>query len=70
MDIAEIGSRIENRRISLGLKQEDVSEMSGITVRTLYKIEQGKGNPAFDTLNKLCEVLGLEIKVDIRKTSE
>lgn len=61
---------MEQRRQSLGLKQEDVAEMSGVTVRTIYKIEQGTGNPALQTLHKLCEVLGLEITVDIRKTTE
>lgn len=70
MDVKTIGQVIEERRIALGLNQEDVSEMSGVTVRTIYNIEQGIGNPSFKTLTKLAEVLGLEISMTIRKPGE
>lgn len=70
MDIKTIGQLVEDRRMALGLNQEDLSEMSGITVRTIYNIERGSGNPSFKTLSKLAEVLGLEISMGIRKTGE
>jgi len=41
--------------------------MTGITSRTIYMIENGKGNPSFDTLQKLLDVVGLEISVQIKK---
>lgn len=66
----EIGHVIQKRRNYLSLKQEDLSEMTGITSKTIYLIENGKGNPSIDTLQKLLEVLGLEIFTDIKKMNE
>lgn len=66
----EIGHIIQKRRESLSLKQEDLSEMTGVTSKTIYLIENGKGNPSIGTLQKLMEILGLEIVVDIKKLSE
>ncbi len=67
MNKIEIGEVIQKRRDSLSIKQEDLSEMTGITSKTIYLIENGKGNPSFDTLNKLLDVLGFEISIDIKK---
>ena len=67
MNKEEIGHIIQNRRNALSIKQEDLAEMTGITSKTIYLIENGKGNPSFDTLNKLLDVLGFEISIDIKK---
>ncbi len=67
MNKIEIGEIIQKRRDFLSIKQEDLSEMTGITSKTIYLIENGKGNPSFDTLNKLLDVLGFEITIDIKK---
>ncbi len=62
----EIGHIIQERRENLRLKQEDLAEMTGITSKTIYLIESGKGNPSIDTLQKLLAVVGLEINVQIK----
>lgn len=67
MNTLEIGHIIQNRRIALSIKQEDFAEMTGITAKTIYLVESGNGNPSIDTLNKLLEILGLEISIDIKK---
>ena len=67
MNKVEIGYIIQKRRDFLSIKQEDLSEMTGITSKTIYLIENGKGNPSVDTLNKLLNVLGLEISINIKK---
>lgn len=66
----EIGEIIKKRRDCLSIKQEDLSEMTGITSKTIYLIENGKGNPSFDTLNKLLDVLGFEISINIKKLDQ
>jgi transcriptional regulator with XRE-family HTH domain len=66
----EIGDIIQKRRNALSLKQEDLSEMTGITSKTIYLIESGKGNPSLDTLQKLLEVLGMDLLIDIKKLTE
>ncbi len=70
MEANEMGQIIAKRRIDLRLDQQDLSEMSGITVKTLYLIEKGKGNPSFNTLNKILDLLGLNIQIGIKKLSE
>ena len=70
MNKLEIGHLIEERRDKLGLNQGDLAEMTGITTKTIYLIETGKGTPSIDTLQKLLTVVGLEMIVQIKKTDE
>ena len=67
MNLFEIGRSITVRRKQLKLRQDDLAEMSGVTVRTIYNIEEGKGNPSLNTLSRLCDILGLEINVNIKQ---
>lgn len=62
----EIGHIILKRRQDLSLKQADLAELTGITSKTIYLIENGTGNPSLETLEKIAGVLGLEIKMQIR----
>lgn len=70
MDKMQIGNIIQQRRDFLAMKQEDLAEIAGITAKTIYLIESGKGNPSVDTLSKILDVLGLEIMIDIKKLGE
>jgi transcriptional regulator with XRE-family HTH domain len=65
-----IGKTIQERREKLSLTQEDLAEMTGISSRTLYAIENGRANPSLTTLQKILEVVGLELFIDIKKISE
>ena len=67
MTITEIGNIIRQRREYLLLKQEDLSELSGLSIRTIYQIENGS-NPSAKTLEKILEVLGLELTIQVKKT--
>ena len=69
MDLKKVGSLIKQRREFLHLRQEDLSELSKVANKTIHMIEQGNGNPSFETLSKLSEVLGLEILVQVKKTN-
>jgi transcriptional regulator with XRE-family HTH domain len=46
--------------------QEALAELSGVGLRTLKQFESGKGNPTMVTLEKLADVLGMEICLKIR----
>jgi len=70
MNKMEIGQIMQKRRSFLSINQEDLAEMTGIASKTIYLIENGKGNPSIDTLSRLLEVLGLEISIDIKKLDE
>jgi len=58
---------LKDRREALKVTQEYLAELSGVGLRTLKAIESGKGNPTLETLNKLADVLGMELKLEIRK---
>ena len=60
---------LKDRREALKVNQEYLAELSGVSLRTLKAIESGKGNPTLDTLNKLAEVLGLDLKLEVKKTN-
>jgi transcriptional regulator with XRE-family HTH domain len=36
---------------------------------TIYQVENGNGNPSYDTLTKIFEVLGLELTLIIKATN-
>lgn len=55
------------RRELLGITQEHLAELAGVALRTLKSLEKGNGNPTLSTLMKLSDVLGLEIKLDIKR---
>ena len=58
---------VKQRREELKISQEDLAEISGVGLRTLKQFESGKGNPTLNTLEKLASVLGMEIKLEIKK---
>jgi len=64
--IQEIGNTIRKRRKILKITQEQLASVSNVALRTLREVEQGSGNPSFETLANLLDSLGLEIKVSIK----
>ncbi|MFV0209796.1 helix-turn-helix domain-containing protein [Empedobacter falsenii] len=58
--------QIKERRKVLAISQETLAEISGVGLRTLKQFESGKGNPTLETLQKLCNALGLEIKLEVK----
>ena len=67
MDFASIIEAIKARRESLKVTQNALSDLSGVALGALKKFESGKGNPTLSTLKKLCDTLGLEITLSVKK---
>ena len=61
---------IKERRAILRLTQQDLAEMSSVGLRTLKEIESGKGNPSLTILNKIADILGMEVKLVIKETNK
>ena len=57
----ELGERIRQRRKILRLRQRDLAELAGVTLRGLTELEHGRANPTINQLAKIVEVLGLEL---------
>ena len=62
-----IGVAVRDRRKELGITQPHLAELAGVSTNTLYKLERGHGNPTLEVLNKLAEVLGMELKLIVKK---
>ena len=56
------------QRKVLGITQQDLADMSEIAISTIKKIESGKGNPSLSTVEKIMDILGIEVKYEIRQT--
>ena len=65
--VEQIGTVIKTRRKSLGLTQPHLAELADISVNTLYKLERGQTNPTLEVLEKLLEVLGLELILRVKQ---
>ena len=63
----EIVTMIKKRRESLRVTQETLSELSEVSLRTIKQFESGKGNPTLKTLEKLSDILGLELCLKLKK---
>ena len=57
-DFSKLGNAMRNARKSRGFTQERLSDVSGVSVRHIAKIEKGIINPSFDILEKLITALG------------
>lgn len=58
---------IKARRKVLDISQQDLAEMSGISLPTVKDIERGLANPSLSTISKLLDVLGMEIVYRVRQ---
>lgn len=67
MLVKALGEAIKNRRKELDITQPHIAELAQISVNTLYKLEKGQGNPSLEVLNKLAEVLGMELSFQVKK---
>lgn len=65
MDIKDV---MKSRREALQLSQQDLAEMAIVSLATIKDIERGKGNPSLSTVQKILEVLGMEIEYKVRQT--
>lgn len=57
---------VKERREALQVTQETLAELSGIGLRTLKQFESGKGNPKLSTIQKLADVLGMELYLKLK----
>jgi len=66
MNLIEIGEEIRKRRSVLKITQLHLAEMAEISESTILRIEKGQANPTLEVLMKIADILGLEIKLEVR----
>ena len=64
MDLAQT---MKLRRKTLGISQQDLAEIAEVSLATVKDIERGRGNPSLRTVQKILDVLGMEINYQVRK---
>jgi transcriptional regulator with XRE-family HTH domain len=62
-----MGKAILDRRKELKITQPHLAELAGVSVNSLYKIERGQSNSTLELIEKITEVLGLEVKLEVKK---
>jgi transcriptional regulator with XRE-family HTH domain len=69
MHFNELIKIVKERREVLKVTQETLAELSGVGLRTLKQFESGKGNPTLLTLQKITDVLGMEVTLKLKNIS-
>lgn len=52
----------------LGISQQDLSDYSGVGISTVKDLERGVGNPSLQTLQKILDVVGMEMVLQVKQT--
>lgn len=60
---SKIGLTVRQRRKDVSMNQEDLLDYAEISPATLSKLEQGKANITIDALQRVLDVLGLEMQI-------
>lgn len=53
MENSELQKRVKDLRVNQGLSQEELADKSGLSLRTIQRIENGESIPRGDTLKRL-----------------
>lgn len=69
MHVEDLIEVVKARREVMQVTQETLAALSGVGLRTLKQFESGKGNPTLQTLQKLADVLGLEVCLKVKSIS-
>ena len=63
----KIGETVKSRRKVLKLSQTDLAEIADISTVTVSALENGIANITINNLYEILDILGLEIKIDIKQ---
>ncbi len=64
---ADVTMALKEAREAAEMSLQDVSDASGITKANLSLLENGKGNPTIDTLERIAKAIGAEILVTVQR---
>ena len=63
------GSTLRNRRRDLGLRQEELAELAGVSTRFVGELESGKATARLDKFQDVLNALGLTLEINLRRSS-
>lgn len=59
---------VRARRAELGLRQDELADLAGVSTRFVHSLEAGKPTVQLDRVTAVLEVLGLELAVVPRRS--
>lgn len=62
-----MGDIIRERRVMLGLTQQELADYAGTSLRLLVALENNKANPSLKILEAIAAVLGMEVTLKIKE---
>lgn len=62
----DIKDKIKSRRVVLRITQQDLADLSGVSLRTIKDIESGKANPSLNMLSKIADILGMQVCLTVK----
>jgi transcriptional regulator with XRE-family HTH domain len=68
-NIENLAKIIRERRSALKYTQADIAELTGLTDRTIRSMENAQGNTTLQSLLRVLNILGLEIKLQFKHTN-
>lgn len=63
----QLSSIARERRRRLGLSQQDLADLAGVSARFVHTLEHGKPSVRLDKVLAVLEVLGLDLEVVARR---
>ena len=62
-----MGDIIRERRVMLGLTQQELADYAGTSLRLLVALENNKANPSLKILEAIAAVLGMEFTLKVKE---
>ena len=66
MDI-HYGEKIRAMRNQVGMSQVKLAGLSGVSVRTISRMESSDYNPSLQTINLVCKPMGYKAKIEFEQ---
>lgn len=64
-DATDLAERVKVRRKQLRLTQQDLADLTGISLRAINQLESGSSSMSFTKLMGILSVLGLTLKLEV-----
>lgn len=59
----QIGNEVAGARGQLGLRQDELALIAGVSARVVHQIEKGKATSRLDSVAPVLEALGLKLNI-------
>jgi HTH-type transcriptional regulator / antitoxin HipB len=63
----DMGRIVANRRKALGVTQQDLAALAGVSTRFLSSLERGKATVRLNTMLAVLDALGLQLEIATRE---